>query len=186
MITLESILTQFLESYMQDCYFCMPAVVVGVQEIEQMKIDVKPLPKRKYKDGSSVEFPVLQSVPVVMPNTKTSSISLPVNQGDNVLLVFSQREIDTFKSGATLPYDVDVERWMDINDAVAIIGLNPFNRSPNLPTARTHPYSPKHLTITHNIGKPTESEIRFDESGGVEVSALNVKITSPTIELVTQ
>jgi hypothetical protein len=186
MITLESIQTNFIESYLQDCYFCMPAIVVGVQEIQQMKVDVKPLPKRKYKDSSVVEFPVLQSVPVVMPNTTTSSVSLPVNQGDTVLLVFCQREIDTFKSGATLPYEPETERWMDINDAVAIIGLNPFNRSPNLPSKRKYPYSPNHLTITHNVGGANESEIRFDAIGGIEVNAISVKLQANTIELITQ
>jgi hypothetical protein len=183
MITLESILTNFLTSYMQDCFFAMPATVIAVRSMDRLELDVQPLPNREFKDGDSSEYPVLYSVPVMMPYTGTSAILMPVNSGDTVMLLFSQRGIDEFKSGSDIPYDTG-KRFLSIQDAVAIIGISPFNKSPNQQSKHTLPHNPKDLTVVHNLGTPNECEVRLQESGNINItSPASINITSADISL---
>lgn len=170
-MTLEKILTNFLESYMQSCFFAMPAIVIGIKNEEELRVDVQPLVNRVFKDGTEQEYPPLLSVPCIMPHTNTSALTIPVNQGDTVMLLFSQRSIEQFKLGATDPHTPNSTRWMDVNDAVAVVGLSPFAKSPNLKRNHTLPHNPKDVVLTHNLGKANECEVRLTESGRVEINA---------------
>jgi hypothetical protein len=183
MMTLESILTNFLTSYMQDCFFAMPAVVIAVRDLEQLSIDVQPLPNRLFKDGDSAEYPVLHHVPVIMPSTSTSAILLPVQAGDTVMLLFSQRGIDEFKGGSDTPYDTG-RRFMSLQDAVAIIGLSPFNKSPNRPVAHTLPHNPNDLTLVHNLGTSMECEVRMKQDGSITTTSPSIiNFVAPSVQI---
>ena len=183
MMTLESILTNFLTSYMQDCFFAMPAVVVSVRNLEQLSLDVQPLPNRNFKDGDSAEYPVLYHVPAIMPYTGSSALLMPVQAGDTVMLVFSQRGIDEFKSGSDIAYDTG-NRYMSIQDAVAIIGISPFSKSPNQKIKHILPHDPNDLTLVHNIGLPNECEVRLKQDGSVEItSTKEIKLNSPVVKI---
>lgn len=184
MQTLESILNNFLEGYLFDCFVCLPAVVVGVQNLNENRIDVQPLPTKMFKDNTSAEYPNLLNVPVVFPQTTTSALTLKINQGDNVLLVFSQSGIDEFKGGSTTPYQLDSKRFMSLNDAFAIVGITPFNKSPNNPKARTLPHSVNDTCLVTNIGTDKECEVRLKEDGSVKItSSIKVTIDSPETEI---
>jgi hypothetical protein len=169
-MTLESILTNFLESYMQGCFFCMPALVINVKDSEQLRVDVKPLVKRVYKDGTEHEYAPLLSVPCITPSTSNSALVLPVKHGDTVLLMFSQQNIEQFKAGTTTPHTPTSGRWLDINDAVAIVGLNPFNLSPNLKTRHVLPHNPEDAVLVHNLGTQKECEVRLGSDGSVSIN----------------
>jgi hypothetical protein len=182
-ITLESILTNFITSYMQDCFFCMPAVIIAVRNAEELSIDVQPLPNRQYKDGDTSEYPVLYHVPCIMPYTSNSAILMSPVAGDTVLLMFSQRGIDEFKGGSDTPYDTS-RRFMSLQDAVAIIGLSPFSKSPNQAMKHTLPHNTADLTVVHNLGTPNECEVRLKQDGSVAVTAsTKIDITAPAINL---
>lgn len=183
MITLESILTNFLTAYMQDCFFAMPAVVLAVRDMEQLSIDVQPLPNRLFKDGDTAEYPVLHHVPVIMPYTGSSAILMPVQEGDTVMLLFSQRSIDEFKGGSGTPYDTG-RRFMSLQDAVAIIGISPFSKSPNRQIAHTLPHNTKDLTIVHNLGTPSECEVRMTQDGSITAtSPTKINLVAPSVQI---
>lgn len=171
MIDLESILKANLNSYMDDVYTCLPAIVVGIQNIQDGLIDVKPLINNIFPDGSKAEFPTIYSVPVIMPCTSTSSITMPINQGDSVLLMFSQRDIDVYKNGGDSPHDPASFRKFNMNDAVALIGLSPISKSRLSPQNHNMNFDNNSLVISHNVGTDSESYIKFDNSGNIDVSA---------------
>ncbi len=183
-MTLEKILVNFLETYMQGCFFCMPAVVLNVKDEEQLRVDVQPIVNRTFRDGSEPEYPVLMSVPCYMPHTKRSALTMPVEQGDTVLLVFAQRDIEQFKIGTTTPHAGNSQRWMDVNDAVALVGLSPFSESPNLARKHALPHNPKDVVLIHNMSTPNECELRLGQDGSVSATSPTVvKISAPNIEL---
>lgn len=159
----------------------MPAVVLNVRDLEQLRIDVQPLPNHEFKDGSIAEHPAILSVPVVMPSTGSSAVLMPVKQGDTVLLVFSQKNIDGFKGGSTLPYDTTDNRWTSIQDAVAIIGVSPFSKSPNLRSKHKLPHSPNDMVVVHNLGTDKECEVRLKPSGDIKLTGNNVSIQAKTL-----
>lgn len=166
-------------------YHCLPAIVVGVQNLDEGCIDVQPIINKVYADGTTNEPPVIMSVPIVAPQTRNSAILIPVNQGDSVLLVFSQRDISAFKGGARDPHEPESSRTADINDAFAILGINPLVESVYAPSAHTLPHSLDDVVVVHNLGTGNENEVRLKKSGDMEFRAKNFKFigSSATFEV---
>ena len=182
--TLEARLNAFFDFKMSGMFVCMVAEVLNTSKLEQCRIDVKPIVNHEYKDSTVVEYPIILSVPVQFPSSSTSALTFPINQGDNVLLVFSQKGLDVFKSGATSAHDPIDMRSFDKRDAIAIPCVNPFSKSINDPVKRTLLHSVDDMVLTHNIGLPTECEVRLKPSGKIELtSALQVEVKSPLLTL---
>lgn len=104
----------------------LPAVVTKYDPTGP-KVEVKPQIKRVYTDGTVIPLPVIVSVPVVFPRTARFRFSYPLEEGDGVLLVFSERSLETW-----LARGQDVEpqdrRKFDLSDAIAIPGLWAFGK----------------------------------------------------------
>ena len=178
--TLEARLNAFFDFKMSGMFVCMVAEVLNTGKLEQCRIDVKPIVNHEYKDSTVVKYPTILSVPVQFPSSSTSALTFPINQGDNVLLVFSQKGLDVFKSGATSAHDPIDMRSFDKRDAIAIPCVNPFSKSINDPVKRTLFHSVDDMVMTHNIGLPTECEVRMKPTGKIELtSALQVDIKAP-------
>jgi len=110
-----------------DVNTCLPGRIEKYDYAKQ-KADVKPLIKKLYVDGTTEALPVIVNVPVVWPRGGGGSLTFPLEKGDGVLLVFSQRSLDTWlsKGGDTGPGD---PRKFDLSDAIAIPGLFPFSET---------------------------------------------------------
>ena len=161
-------------------YHCLPAIVVGVQHLNEGCIDVQPIIGRLYEDGTTNFPPSILSVPIVTPQTRNSAFILPVQQGDNVLLVFSQRDVSAFKGGARDPHEPETLRISDINDAFAILGVNPLVESVYEPSRHTLPHSLDDVVVVHNLGTGNENEVRLKSSGDMEFRAKNFKFIGST------
>ena len=182
--SLETILNAQIDFRLSDIYVSMVAVVTGVSKLNECRIDVQPVVNKKYIDGEILEYPEILSVPVQFPSSSTSALTFPINQGDNVLLVFSQKGLDVFKSGATSAHDPIDMRSFDKRDAIAIPCVNPFSKSINDPVKRTLLHNVDDMVMTHNIGLPTECEVRMKPTGKIELtSALQVEVKSPLLTL---
>lgn len=180
-ITLESLLSSWWEYQKRSIFTAIPARVVGVRDIEQGRLDVQPLINTVFADfEDDIEWPTILSVPVMWPSSSTTAITFPINNGDTVLLVFSQKSTDVFKSGDGTPQPPSDYRVFDKRDAVAIPGLWPFGMSKNKKSSRTLTHSTDDMVIAHNIGTEAECEIRLKPTGEVKItSPLKVDITAP-------
>jgi len=140
---------------------CLPGRV-ETYDYKTQKATVTPLIKKKYKDGTVSPMPIISAVPVIFPRTKTSMIHFPLVQGDGVLLVFSQRSLETwlFKGGESEPGD---PRKFDLTDAIAIPGLWDF-------TAATLAENNDDFIIVHNSEK-----IIIKKDGNIEIGANSLK-----------
>ena len=175
--TLEARLNAFFDFKMSGMFVCMVAEVLNTGKLEQCRIDVKPIVNHEYKDSTVVKYPTILSVPVQFPSSSTSALTFPINQGDNVLLVFSQKGLDVFKSGATSAHDPIDMRSFDKRDAIAIPCVNPFSKSINNPDTRTLTHNVNDMVMTHNIGKDNECEVRLTSGGEVKVTGVHTKIS---------
>lgn len=173
---------------MADFNTALPCVVTNVVgELANQRIDVQPAINILYKDGTSEERPQILGVPVMFPGSNTSLISWPINVGDTVMCVFSQRSMDNFKIGNGQPTVPNDYRKMSAQDAVAFPGLQPFAKSLNNPAVRHFPHSTRDLVISHNVGTATEVEIRFKENGDMIVNTdFNVNVNSKTATITVQ
>ena len=113
-----------VESVMSELHVCLPGRIERYDHTEQ-RAEVKPLLRRNYRDGDESDMPVIADVPVIWPRAGGASLTMPVQTGDGVLLVFADRSLDRWlaEGGEVTPDD---RRKHDLSDCVAIPGLVPF------------------------------------------------------------
>lgn len=115
--TLEQLLTDFFDMMSRDINTCIPGVVE--RKNSDNTVEVKPAIKKVYSDGRVVELPLLLDVPVLYPFSSKFSLSWPLEKGDPVIVIFSQRSIERWKSrgGVQLPGD---RRHHDLSDGFCL------------------------------------------------------------------
>jgi len=95
-----------------------------------------------------------------------------VKPGDPVLLVYSMRNMDSWKRGegtqSAIPND---KRKFDVRDCVAIPGVMPFSQSPNDPGKHTHPHDSEDTVMYSNLGDANEVEVRLKPDGNLIIHA---------------
>jgi hypothetical protein len=127
------VLRRVLDVASSEMFVALPGKVEKYDPVLQ-KADVKPLIQKPFvfEDGDEDldELPVLTDVPVMFPRGGGYFLSLPIEPGDNVLLVFCDMSIDSFmvSTGGVDTNPVDL-RTHDISDAVAIPGFYPFPKN---------------------------------------------------------
>ena len=189
-IYLEPILKNFFSDKMSEMNFCLPARIENVQNLKQGRIDVKPLYIPRYLDNTYSELPVIKNVPVVLPSCNESGMVFSPKQGDTVLLVFSQCNIDNFKAGSVEPYSTVFDRSFDINDAIALVGFSPFNVNPINTEKHKKDYELGDVSTFNNLGKENENKINVKKDGTIKIissattveSEAMVKMDSPNIK----
>lgn len=121
-----------VDYFLQDTHTMLPGKIESYDESTQ-KAQVKPLIKRLVllEDGSEIqeELPIIPDVPVIFQRAGEFAITLPINSGDFVMLVFAERSIDKYLAGDGNDTNPDEFRMHDLTDAVAIPGFAPFNKS---------------------------------------------------------
>lgn len=87
---------------------------------------VRPIGKQSFKDGRSLEYPVIHDVPVQWPRFcgGNAGFKAPIRAGDRCWLSFSQRSMDGFTAGSG-----DDIRAFDLNDCVAQMGVYSSTKS---------------------------------------------------------
>ena len=189
-IYLEPILRNFFSDKMSEMNFCLPARIDNVQNLKQGRVDVKPLYIPRYLDNTYSELPVIKNVPIVFACANESGQVFAPKQGDTVLLIFSQCNIDNFKAGSVEPYSTVFDRSFDINDAIALVGFSPFNVNPINTEKHKKDYELGDVSTFNNLGKENENKINVKKDGTIKIisssttveSEAMVKMDSPNIK----
>lgn len=153
-----------VDRFAGDLHTCLPARIIGL-DYKTQKATVQPLIKMRYTDAGSnpdglVDMSSIPSVPLIFPSSKYATMTFPVKAGDLVLLVFSQRSVDTFKySDGSTPVDPNDYRMHDYSDAFAICGVGTFTTALGIHEEDT--------VIRMNAGKPEETKLSFKPNGDV-------------------
>ena len=164
-IYLEPILRNFFSNKMSEMNYCLPARIENVQNLKEGRVDVKPLYIPRYIDNTYSELPVIKNVPIVFPSSNKSGTVFPVEQGDTILLIFAQCNIDNFKGGSVEPYSTVFDRKFDFNDAIALVGFSPFNINPINTDKHKKDYELGDVSVFNNLGKETENKINVKKDG---------------------
>lgn len=107
-----------------------PAEVVSVKKLGTKQfVDIKPLIYVKHPDGT-LDTPFIYDVPVVFMGGGGALFSVPLEAGDTVLAVVSQRCIANWLLGDGSRVEEAGGDQFDLNDCMAIPGL--FTASSNL------------------------------------------------------
>jgi len=111
--SLEELLEQWFDTLSKNINTVMPGVVE--KKNSDNTVDVRPAIKRKYQDGLELELSLLLNVPVLYPYSSKMSLSWPLEKGDPVVCIFSQRDLENWKEagGVVSP---GTTRHHDISD----------------------------------------------------------------------
>lgn len=170
----EELMTKSFWYEMNEVYTAMPCIVVEVvDDLKEQRVHVQPCINKLLLDGKVIPRSVILNVPVIFPSTSTSAITMPVNKNDIVWCNFSMRAMEIFNESDGTPSTPNNYAKFDQKDAVAFIGMTTKSTAINNSAKRRLPHSTKDLVVSHNLGKASETELRFKPNG-------DVVITTPT------
>ncbi len=152
----------------------LPAKIVSVADYtNDQTVDVQVLVNRLYTNGKigTMETTTLYGVPFMNPSSGGASITFPPKEGDEVLLVFSGRDITNYKLAEKgEQVNARTSRHCDLNDAIAMPGLN---------TTRSHSKpSSDNFEIKFN-----DTKISITPDGGVTITADNIKMEATNVDI---
>lgn len=160
-----------INNYKTQMFTSLPAKVISYDSEEQT-ITAQPVMNEPYKDGEVSEFSEIDHIPVIFTGAGGGVLTFPIQVGDEVLLTFSSRNFDTWWDTSATQELSSTQRYNDITDAVAIIGLTSKNNSVQANT--------EDVELKYN-----GNTILLKKDGTIEaVTTSTLKISNPTEELV--
>jgi hypothetical protein len=172
----EESLRMALESYASQLWTALPASVVSVNLAAQT-VSVQPSIQGSVADPSGnvrlVNLPVLVDVPLVWPKAGGFALTFPVAAGDEVLVVFSSRCIDSWWQSGGIGAPAEA-RMHDLSDGFAILA----------PTSQPKKLSNVSSTNVQlrNYAGDTLVEITPDGKANI-TGASEINLTAPVINL---
>ncbi len=152
-LTLEELIRLAVDARVSDIHVGLPGVVTAYADGRaDVRLVVKRLVPTPDADDLAEDLPVLPSVPVLAIGGGTFRLTFPLVVGDEVLVLFMERDISEFlRTGeTTAPPD---QRLHHLAHAIAIPG------SLRAPVAGAHP------TITHDALSITIAPTRLEVGG---------------------
>lgn len=130
---LDSIIEKHIKDNQREMNTFIPAVVTKYDP-ETQTVDVQPsINVVVYSPPSEIELPELQGIPLIYPRSKNSYIHIPIEVGDNIGVIFSQRSLANWKEKGGSNISTTSSRMHDIADGVAIVGLDIGSNSNVIP-----------------------------------------------------
>lgn len=105
-----------VHNIMNEMHTAMPGKIVSCSG---GMASVKPSLRYRTPKGKYLSYPVISNVPIVVPHGKNASIAVPINAGDDCLIIISEQAIDEWLSGA----EDDTQLKFDLTNAICIPGL---------------------------------------------------------------
>ena len=167
----ERIIKSMISTQVNKVKNCTAAIVIEVGDLINGFITVQPLINYVGDNLDTVENPLIYNVPVIMPSTTTCGMVLPVNVGDTVLIVYSNRDLDDFKFGNKNTHDPKDFRLNEMEDVVAYVGFNTTQESVWNPATHSNGHSIDSVKVYNNKGTGSENYVELKSSGDVVVKS---------------
>lgn len=113
-----------MDGRLSSVWVSIPGIVSKV-DLSKMTLEVQPAIQGVVEDQhgnfSNVNLPVLVDVPIVFPSAGGFTLTFPIKAGDEVLVIFASRCIDSWwqSGGIGIPME---QRMHDLSDGFAIPG----------------------------------------------------------------
>lgn len=114
---------QALEGLQAKMWTALPGIVVSADLAAQTCVvqpTIKGVLLDKKNNATSVNLPLLADVPICFPRAGQFALTLPLSAGDEVLVVFSSRAIDSWWQSGGVGEPVE-QRMHDLSDGLAIL-----------------------------------------------------------------
>lgn len=172
----EESLRMALESYASQLWTALPASVVSVNLTAQT-VSVQPTIQGSVADPAGnvrlVNLPVLVDVPLVWPKAGGFALTFPVAAGDEVLVVFSCRCIDSWWQSGGIGAPAEA-RMHDLSDGFAILA----------PTSQPKKLSNVSSTNVQLRSYAGDTLVEITPDGKANITgASEINLTAPVINL---
>ncbi len=121
-----------IDAAMNETHTCAPGIIESFDASTQtakVNLSIRRVSADRSTGAATYsQIPPVINVPVVFPSAGGYSITFPVTSGDEVLVVFSERAIDTWLQSGGIQDPLDYRKH-DYTDAIAIIGLHSNQKS---------------------------------------------------------
>lgn len=119
---LSDVIRGTIDQVLIDVNVCLPGKIISYDKDTQYA-NVQAQIMMTFSDGTALPITVIPKVPVKHPraNGGKAFVHMPLKPGDDVVLVFSQRSLDIWKSQGGLTNPKDPTKF-NITDAYALIG----------------------------------------------------------------
>lgn len=151
-------LKSVLQEYRKTLFTATPGIIVSY-DASTRRANVQPTPRTAFRDGTYGAPPILPNVPVLMPSGGGFIVSVPLQAGDPVLLVFCQRGIGAFKK--TFQQENPSGGVLEMDAAVALAGFGPLQITPASGLSVQTTDGSKRVTVTNEV-----VEVKVGEAGG--------------------
>ena len=182
-MNVESVVKHMIKHNNYSIRTAAPAIVVGVSELKDGLIDVKPLVNYTNPyTRDTIEYGVLKGVRVIYPSTQSSTICFPVKQGDTVDLIFQSDDISKFIHGNKEQHNPTLLTFGNLLDCVAVVGFETMQDSCFNANNYSTDFDLNDLNIVHNKNTAHEASIKIKQSGEINItSKSNVEINGVTL-----
>lgn len=114
-----------IDNKLMDVHTALPAIIISF-DANKRTVSAQPTIQRVFSEGEGKagadNLPPCVDVPVVFPMGGGYELTFPINKGDECLLIFAERCIDSwFETGR--PSEPADFRQHDLSDAFAIVGV---------------------------------------------------------------
>jgi len=165
-----------LETQQAKMWTSIPGIVAGVN-LQAQTVSVQPAIQGAISDPAGnvqlVNLPLLVDVPICFPRAGGFALTFPIVAGDEVLVVFSSRCIDSWwqSGGVQAPAEV---RMHDLSDGFALL-------APTSQPQKLSSVSSSNVQLRNESG---ETFVEITPSGAVRIIASNaVEIAAPSISV---
>jgi len=166
--TLAEVLKDAMRAELLDVHTMLPCSVKSYDS-ETQKASLIPLLRKKYRDETIVDLPVINDVPVQWPSGGGAFIHFPLSEGDTGMAIFCERSLDIWLSGEGETVTPNDPRHHDITDAVFI------------PCVRTFKTAFSGIIGTSIHIKHGDAEIELTSGGNVNILGGNIKLDAATL-----
>lgn len=153
----------------KDFNYCSFGKVVNSDNLKDGYVDVQPLANYLDYSMNEIEYPILYNVPVVFPNTGLTSITYPVNQGDGVLILFTERDSSTYLNGVKDTHLPIRNSYLSLNHAVAFVGFSTVDSSCFNQNNYKNKLDMNDLNIVHNKKTDNEIVLSLKSDGNIKI-----------------
>lgn len=168
---LTQVISDAIEYDLANRYTMIPGIILAIKGAgEELLVDVQPLITLVAPDGEATPRAPVFNVPLQMPASSLGGVLFPIAVGDNVILCYSMRGIDTWKYGVGVPNAPSNLRMMDKKDCIAIPCIFPRSLSVSNPARHNGDFKPGDVVIYNNLAG-AQCEIVFKKSGDIIVNS---------------
>jgi len=200
--TLAANIKQGIANRLKDLHTSMPGIIESFDPVTQTA-SIQPTIKRVFITREGItetltpsNLPLLINVPIQFPRGGGFSLTFPVTKGDECLIMFAERAIDTWHKFGGIR-EPKAKRFHSLSDATAIVGLSSLpNKIPSYSGTATQVKKDDgsaviSLNNDSSIDITSDSDVTVDcvnlvatASGTAEITATSsCTITAPTITL---